>query len=95
MIKASIFLLINSIKNGGITNGLLANIPLWKISLKTDLDLLINDENNELDEASTHLSYLNSVLIDRYLEVIYEYIDLLEIGNNSRLDSINKIGLTH
>lgn len=71
-------------------NGLLANIPLWKISLKTDLDLLINDENNELDEASTHLSYLNSVLIDRYLEVIYEYIDLLEIGNNSRLDSINK-----
>lgn len=72
-------------------DGLLANIPRWKFSLKSDLDLLVNDEKlNELDEASIHLSYLNSVLVDRYLEVIYEYLDLLEIGNNKRLESINR-----
>lgn len=74
-------------------NGLLENIPVWKFSLKADLDNLINnDEHNEIiEEASVHLTYLNSVLVDRYLEVIYEYLDLLKVGNNSRLESINKI----
>lgn len=71
---------------------LLDIIPVWKFDLKNDLDSLVNkDIHNELDETSVHLTYLNSVLVNRYLEVIYEYLDLLKVGNSSRLESINKI----
>ena len=73
-------------------NRLLENIPVWKLSIKADLNHLINnDEHNELEEASVHLTYLNSILVDRYLEVIYEYLDLLKFGSDRRLESINKI----
>lgn len=67
-------------------------IPVWKFHLKNDLDSLVNnDTHNDLEETSVHLTYLNSVLVNRYLEVIYDFLDLLEVGDSQKLESINKI----
>ena len=53
--------------------------------------LVNNDTHNDLEETSVHLTYLNSVLVNRYLEVIYDFLDLLEVGDSQKLESINKI----
>ena len=73
-------------------NKLSKNIPKWKLEIQQNLEDLTNTDtlDHDLDNISVHLSYLNIILVDRFLEVLYEFLEVLETGYEKHIDSIEK-----
>ncbi|NNH01891.1 DEAD/DEAH box helicase [Acinetobacter sp. ANC 5414] len=70
------------------------SIPIWKIEIKKKLDEFVDIESRstieELDDISANFNFINLVLTERYLEVLYDFLNALETGDARIIDRIEE-----